>query len=43
MAGRPTFMPTLAEVLAHVRRHEGVWWTTKSELAAWTLEQGFTR
>ncbi|MCW2986881.1 MAG: hypothetical protein JWR63_4451 [Conexibacter sp.] len=43
MAGRPTFMPTLTAVLAHVRAHEGVWWTTKSELAAWTLEQELTR
>jgi peptidoglycan/xylan/chitin deacetylase (PgdA/CDA1 family) len=43
MAGRPTFMPTLNAVLAHVRAHAGVWWTTKSELAAWTLGQGFER
>jgi peptidoglycan/xylan/chitin deacetylase (PgdA/CDA1 family) len=43
MAGRPTFLPTLKAVLAHVRAADGVWWTTKSELAAWTLEQGFTR
>src|SRR4051794_12806583 len=43
MAGRPTFLPTLKAVLAHVRAADGVWWTTKSELAAWTLEQGFVR
>jgi peptidoglycan/xylan/chitin deacetylase (PgdA/CDA1 family) len=43
MAGRPTFMPTLRAVLAHVRAAADVWWTTKSELAAWTLEQDFRR
>jgi hypothetical protein len=26
-----------------VRAADRVWWTTKSELAAWTLDQGFTR
>jgi peptidoglycan/xylan/chitin deacetylase (PgdA/CDA1 family) len=43
MAGRPTFIPTLRAVLRHVRAHERVWWTRKSDLAAWTLEQGFVR
>ncbi|MDO8212060.1 polysaccharide deacetylase family protein [Conexibacter sp. CPCC 206217] len=43
MAGRPTFVPTLRAVLRHVRARERVWWTRKSDLAAWTLEQDFTR
>jgi peptidoglycan/xylan/chitin deacetylase (PgdA/CDA1 family) len=43
MAGRPEFVPTLRRVLEHVKAHDGVWWATKNELAAWTLEKGFTR
>ncbi|HEY4094791.1 MAG TPA: polysaccharide deacetylase family protein [Baekduia sp.] len=43
MAGRPAFIPTLRSVLRHVRDHDRVWWTTKSELAAWALEQEMTR
>jgi len=43
MAGRPTFVPTLRAVLHYVRDHEQVWWTRKSDLAAWTLDQGFVR
>ncbi|MDW5593446.1 polysaccharide deacetylase family protein [Conexibacter stalactiti] len=43
MAGRPAFIPTLRRVLEHVKRHERVWWTRKSDLAAWTLEQDFRR
>ncbi len=43
MAGRPTFIPTLRTVLRHVRAADRVWWTLKSDLAAYTLEQGFTR
>lgn len=43
MAGRPEFVPTLRRVLQHVRGHDGVWWATKDEVAAWALQEGFSR
>ncbi|MBO9524127.1 MAG: polysaccharide deacetylase family protein [Nocardioidaceae bacterium] len=43
MAGRPAFLPTLRRCLDLARRTEGLWWTTKDELAGWTREKGFAR
>lgn len=43
MAGRPTLIPSVKACIAHVKRHDRVWWTTKNALAAWTLDQDFRR
>jgi peptidoglycan/xylan/chitin deacetylase (PgdA/CDA1 family) len=43
MAGRPTLIPWIRSCIAHAKSHERVWWTTKSEIAAWTLDQDFRR
>lgn len=43
MAGRPSFAPTIRHCIAHVKKHPDVWWTTKSELASWTLAQDYRR
>lgn len=43
MGGRPAFIPALRAALAHARRHPGVWWARKGEIAEWALDQGFRR
>jgi peptidoglycan/xylan/chitin deacetylase (PgdA/CDA1 family) len=43
MGGRPAFIPTLRAALEHARRHPGVWWARKGEIAEWALDQGFRR
>ncbi|WP_051581583.1 polysaccharide deacetylase family protein [Pseudonocardia acaciae] len=43
MGGRPAFVPALRAALAHARRHPGVWWARKGEIAEWALDQGFRR
>lgn len=43
MAGRPTLIPSIRACIAHVKAHADVWWTSKNELAAWTLDQDLAR
>lgn len=43
MGGRPAFIPALRAALAHARRHPGVWWARKGEIAQWALDQAFRR
>lgn len=43
MGGRPAFIPALRAAIAHAKRHAGVWWARKGEIAQWTLDQGFRR
>jgi hypothetical protein len=33
--GQPFRVKYLEQVLAHIRRHDGVWATTGAEIAAW--------
>ena len=42
-AGRPVFMPTLEHVLRSLSERDGVWHTTKSELASWVRTQEGTK
>lgn len=30
-------MPCFREFLAHAKRHDGVWWATREEIARWYL------
>jgi len=39
MAGRPTMVPTIRRCLAHARRHEGVWFARKRDIAEWALQR----
>jgi peptidoglycan/xylan/chitin deacetylase (PgdA/CDA1 family) len=39
VSGHPHRMACYRDFLAHAKRHEGVWWTTREEIAAWYLEQ----
>jgi allantoinase len=36
--GRPTLTPTLRQCIAHVKRHESVWYARKRDIAEWALE-----
>jgi peptidoglycan/xylan/chitin deacetylase (PgdA/CDA1 family) len=38
-AGRPTAIPTMRRCIAYARRHEGVWFARKGDIARWTLER----
>jgi hypothetical protein len=42
MAGRPTLVPTIRQCIAYARRHEGVWYARKRDIAEWTLERAGT-
>jgi len=37
VSGHPHRMSCYREFLAHARRHDGVWWTTREEIATWYL------
>jgi len=39
VSGHPHRMGCFREFLAHAKKHEGVWWATREELAAWYLQQ----
>lgn len=39
MAGRPTLIPTVRRCIEYARRHEGVWFARKRDIAEWALEQ----
>ncbi|CAM4074270.1 polysaccharide deacetylase family protein [Bordetella bronchialis] len=39
MAGRPTLIPTLRRCLQYAMGHEGVWWATKTQIAAWAKQR----
>jgi hypothetical protein len=39
--GRPHRIRFLDEVLAHIRRHDGVWFATGAEMADWYLAQHY--
>lgn len=38
MAGRPTLVPTIRKCLEYAKRHEGVWFARKREIAEWALK-----
>lgn len=38
-AGRPTLIPTMRKCIEYARRHEGVWFARKGDIARWTLER----
>jgi peptidoglycan/xylan/chitin deacetylase (PgdA/CDA1 family) len=39
MAGRPTLVPTIRKCLEYAKRHEGVWFPLKREIATWALRR----
>jgi peptidoglycan/xylan/chitin deacetylase (PgdA/CDA1 family) len=39
IAGRPTLIPTIRRCIEYAKRHEGVWYARKRDIAAWALER----
>lgn len=39
MAGRPTLIPTIRQCIEYAKRHEGVWYARKRDIAEWALER----
>jgi peptidoglycan/xylan/chitin deacetylase (PgdA/CDA1 family) len=42
ISSRPGRAKTLADLIEHMKSHEGVWFATGSEIAKWWLENGFS-
>ena len=38
VSGHPYRIRALREFVEHAKRHEGVWWATREEIAEWYLE-----
>jgi allantoinase len=38
MAGRPTLIPTVRKCIAYARKHKGVWFARKRDIAEWALK-----
>jgi peptidoglycan/xylan/chitin deacetylase (PgdA/CDA1 family) len=43
VAGRPTLIAGVREIIRHAKRHEGVWWARNDEQARWAIDQNLVR
>jgi peptidoglycan/xylan/chitin deacetylase (PgdA/CDA1 family) len=43
ISSRPGRARVLGDIIQYIKKHEGVWFATGSEVAEWWLKQGFSR
>ena len=39
MGARPTMIPAVRQMLTYARKHKGVWFTRRGDIAEWTMER----
>jgi hypothetical protein len=38
MGARPTMIPAVRQMLSYARKHKGVWFTRRRDIAEWTMQ-----